>query len=149
MSLFATGVTVITGTTSSGDPVGLTVNAFTSVSLDPPLVLVCLDKNTGCIEAFSEGEEFAVNILREDQKSLSDMFAGPQKYKFRDLNYETWKSGCPILTECLANLECVRVNLFDAGDHLIILGKVERIKYSLKSLPLLYHKSKYCHLRYE
>jgi flavin reductase (DIM6/NTAB) family NADH-FMN oxidoreductase RutF len=83
LSHFATGVTVVTSSTAQGLPVGLTANAFTSVSLDPPMILVCLDNKTGCIKAFSEGKRFAVNILRENQQALSDMFAGPQKYKLK------------------------------------------------------------------
>jgi len=146
LSLFATGVTVITGNTPKGLPVGLTANAFTSVSLEPPLVLVCLDNNTGCLGAFSSGERFAVNILRENQKALSEMFAGPQKYKFRDQTYDTWESNCPILSGCLVNLECFRVNVFVAGDHIILLGRVERIECADEGSPLLYYKSKYCRL---
>ena len=146
LSLFATGVTVITGSTPQGLPVGLTANAFTAVSLEPPLVLVCLDNNTSCLEAFSDGERFAVNILGEHQQALSDIFAGPQKYKFRNQVYDTWESDCPIFPGCLVNLECLRVNLFEAGDHVILLGRVERIEHLEQGRPLLYYKSKYCHL---
>lgn len=147
LSHFATGVTVITGSTPQGEPVGLTANAFTSVSLVPPMVLVCLDNKTGCIKAFSEGKWFAVNVLKENQQTLSDMFAGPQKYKFKNQKYDTWKSDCPILSGCLVNLECLRVNLFEAGDHIILLGKVERMEYSDGGSPLLYYKSKYVRIQ--
>jgi flavin reductase (DIM6/NTAB) family NADH-FMN oxidoreductase RutF len=146
LSHFATGVTVVTSSTAQGLPVGLTANAFTSVSLDPPMILVCLDNKTGCIKAFSEGKRFAVNILRENQQALSDMFAGPQKYKFKNQTYDTWESDCPILSGCLVNLECLRVNVFEAGDHIILLGKVERIEHSDSGRPLLYYKSSYVRL---
>ncbi len=143
LGLFTTGVTIVTGIAPQGVPVGITVNAFTSVSLEPPLVLVCLDKNTGCLEAFCDGERFAVNILDENQKPLSDMFAGPQEHKFKDRSYETWGSDCPILTGCLVNLKCRRVNVFEAGDHVILLGRVERIEYNEDGRPLLYYQSAY------
>ncbi len=143
LGLFATGVTIVTGVTPQGEPVGITANAFTSVSLEPPLVLVCLDNNTGCLEAFCEGEHFAISILDENQQALSKMFAGPQEHKFKDRTYETWDSDCPILSECLVNLECRRVNVFEAGDHVILLGRVEGIEYSNSGRPLLYYQSAY------
>lgn len=143
LGLFATGVTVITGSTPNGKPVGLTANSFTSVSLKPPMILVCLGNKTRCIKAFTEGERFVVNILKENQRVLSDMFAGPQKNKFKNQPYVTWKSNCPILSGCLVNLECLRVNVFEAGDHIILLGEVERIEYSTNGRPLLYYKSEY------
>lgn len=143
LGLFATGVTIVTGVSPQGVPVGVTVNAFTSVSLDPPLVLACLDKNTGCLEAFCEGERFAINILDENQQNLSIMFAGPQEHKFKDRTYETWDSDCPILPGCLVNLECHRVNVFEAGDHVILVGQIERIEYTEDGRPLLYYQSAY------
>ena len=143
LGLFATGVTVVTGATPQGVPVGITANAFSSVSLEPPLVLVCLDKNTGCLEAFCDGERFAVNILDEKQQALSHRFAGPQEHKFKDRTYETWDSHCPILSGCLVNLECLRVNVFEAGDHVILLGRVERMEFSEDGRPLLYFQSAY------
>jgi len=143
LGLFATGVTIVTGVTPQGEPVGITVNAFTSVSLEPPLVLVCLGNNTGCLEAFCEGEHFAINILDENQQALSKVFAGPQEHKFKDRTYETWDNDCPILSECLVNLECRRVNVFEAGDHVILLGRIEGIEYSNSGRPLLYYQSAY------
>lgn len=143
LGYFATGVTVVTGVSPQGVPVGITVNAFASVSLEPPLVLVCLDKNTGCLEAFCEGERFAVNILNENHQDLSNMFAGPQEHKFKDQDYQTWNSDCPILPDCLVNLECLRVNVFEGGDHVILLGQVERIEHADAGRPLLYYRSAY------
>ncbi|NQV83203.1 MAG: flavin reductase family protein [Rhodospirillales bacterium] len=143
LGFFATGVTIVTGTSPHGVPVGVTVNAFASVSLDPPLVLVCLDKNTGCLEAFCEGEWFAVNILNENQGDLSSMFAGPQEHKFKDQDYQTWDSDCPILPDCLANLECRRINVFEGGDHVILVGRVENIEHADAGRPLLYSQSAY------
>ena len=140
---FVTGVTIITTCEKDGTPRGFTANSFTSVSLEPPMVLVCLGNKTGCIEAFTLGKRFVVNILKESQRTLSDMFAGPQKYKFKNQSYDIWNSDCPILSGCLVNIECIKVNIFEAGDHIILLGKVERIEHSTSGRPLLYYKSKY------
>lgn len=140
---FATGVTIVTGLTADGQPVGVTVNAFSSVSLDPPLILISLDNETGCLEAFTEGERFAVNILEESQQELSDSFAGPQEHKFKTQSYDTWDSGCPILPNCLVNLECTRINVIEGGDHMIVLGRVDRIEQAEDGQPLLFYKSAY------
>ena len=143
LGTFATGVTVVTGLTPKDVPVGVTVNSFASVSLAPPIVLICLDNNTGCLKAFCEGERFAVNILSENQQDLSEEFAGPQEHKFKDRAFETWDSGCPILHGCLTNLECTRLNAFEGGDHLIVLGRVDRIEHADGRRPLLFYQSAY------
>ncbi len=143
LGYFATGVTVATGLTHKGEPVGVTVNAFASVSLDPPLILICLANTTGCLEAFCQGERFAVNVLGEDQRDLSEDFAGPQEHKFKDRNFDTWDSGCPILPGCLANVECSRVNVMEGGDHVIVLGHVDRIEHTEGGRPLLFYRSTY------
>ena len=140
---FATGVTIVTGLSEEGQPVGVTVNAFCSVSLDPPLVLICLAKTTGCLGAFSKGDRFVVNILGEDQERLSIQFAGPQEHKFKDSAYDTWDSGCPVLPGCLANLECSRIEVHEAGDHFIVVGRVDRIEHANGGRPLLFYRSAY------
>lgn len=140
---FATGVTIVTGLTAEGQPVGVTVNAFASVSLDPPLVLICLANETGSLDAFTKGDRFAVNILEESQRQLSESFAGPQEHKFKTQFYETWDSDCPILPGCLVNLECTRINVKEGGDHVIVLGRVDRIEQAADGKPLLFFKSAY------
>lgn len=143
LGYFATGVTIVTGLTPERIPVGVTVNAFTSVSLDPPLILICLDNATGCLGAFCEGDKFCVNILGEDQQALSEDFAGPQEHKFKDRTFDTWESGCPILPGCLVNLECTRTETINGGDHFIVLGQVDRIEHASEGRPLLYFQSAY------
>jgi len=140
---FATGVTVVTGLTEDGVPVGVTVNAFASVSLKPPLILICLATTTGCLSAFSTGTRFAVNILGEDQEPLSKAFAGPQEHRFRNRAFDTWDSGCPILPGCIANLECTRTDVHAAGDHIIVIGRVDRIETADDGRPLLFYRSAY------
>lgn len=143
LGLFATGVTIVTGLKHDNEPVGVTLNAFSSVSLDPPLVLICLANTTGCLDAFCKGEKFAVNILSEDQQNLSDEFAGPQEHKFKNRNFDTWDSGCPILPGCLANLECTRTAVHEGGDHFIVIGHVERIEHAEDGRPLLFYQGAY------
>ena len=140
---FATGVTIVTGLTAENQPVGVTVNAFSSVSLDPPLVLICLADETGSLDAFTKGERFCVNILEQSQRELSDSFAGPQEHKFKSQTFDTWDSGCPILPGCLVNLECTRVNVIEGGDHVIVIGHVNRIEQAEDGKPLVFFNSAY------
>ncbi len=143
LGYFATGVTVVTGLTEAGEPVGVTVNAFASVSLEPPLILICLAKTTGCLSAFSRGRRFVVNVLGENQERLSREFAGPREHRFKDRDHATWDSGCPVLPGCLANLECTREDVHTAGDHIIVLGRVDRIETAGDGRPLIFYRSDY------
>ncbi len=143
---FATGVTVVTGLMPDGTPAGVTVNAFTSVSLRPPLVLISLADSTICLDAFIKGDRFAVNVLRDDQHTLSLAFATRRKHKFKGVDYGTWDSGCPILPGCLANLECTRVAVHQGGDHVVVIGEVDRMEHSEDGNPLLYYRGSYARL---
>ena len=143
---FATGVTVVTGLMPDGTPAGVTVNAFTSVSLRPRLVLISLADSTICLDAFIKGDRFAINVLGDDQHTLSLAFATRRKNKFKGVVYETWDSGCPILPGCLANLECTRVAVHQGGDHVIVIGEVDRMEHSEDGNPLLYYCGSYARL---
>lgn len=145
MSRFATGVNVVTGLGASGMPVGVTVNAFSSVSLDPPLVLFCLGRDASCFETLAaQNATFVVNILSEEQRALSDLFASKRENKFEDLETETAANGCPLLPGCLASLECTGERVHDGGDHAIIIGRVTHLHIANgPSRPLLYHRSAY------
>lgn len=145
MASFATGVTVVTAKTADGRPVGLTVSSFTSVSLEPPMVLFCLDRDTANLDTFCEGP-FAVNVLREDQKEVSIRFATRNGEKWSLTQHETWDSGCPILTGCLANLECGVEHVHEGGDHVIIVGRVQRVATNPGGQPLVYFRSAYAEL---
>jgi len=140
---FATGVTVVTAKSDQGIPLGVTVNAFTSLSLDPPLVLFCLDKRTASLDAFAEGPGFALNMLNEDQQDMSERFASSSADKFAGIAYEQWETGSPILGDCLANLDCRRQAVHEGGDHLIIVGRVERLMHVEGGKPLLYFRGRY------
>ena len=140
---FATGVTVVTGLDERGVPTGMTVNSFTSLSLDPPLVLFCIDLLTPSFSAFTKAPAFALNVLTEDQEAVSNNFATPTDDKFKDIEFDTWETGSPILRNCLANLECRNEAVYDGGDHKIIVGRVEKLAISDAGKPLLYFQGKY------
>src|SRR3954471_13888482 len=106
LGCFATGVTVITTVTDAGEPVGLTANSFSSVSLDPPLVLFCLGRNSQSFEAFTAAGRFAVNVLAEEQRDLSVRFSTAIGDRGEGVAWKTWETGAPILSGCLASLDC-------------------------------------------
>ena len=125
---FATGVTVITTRSNEGELVGFTANSFTSVSLDPPLVLFSLNRQAQSLAVFEGCAHFAVNILAEHQADLSSRFATASHDKWQGVTVETWESGCPILADALANFECEVHAVHDGGDHRIFLGRVLRMR---------------------
>ena len=122
---FMTGVTVVTTRTAAGDPVGFTANSFTSVSLDPPLVLVCLAKTSGNHDVFTTGSGFAVNILSETQKDISNTFARPCDDRFAAVDWHEGPYGAPVLAGVSAWFDCSLFKTVEAGDHVILMGKVE------------------------
>jgi flavin reductase (DIM6/NTAB) family NADH-FMN oxidoreductase RutF len=144
---FATGITIVTGLTADKTPVGLTVNAFTSLSLSPPLVLFCLDKRTASIDAFNKGNGFALNMLNEDQQELSIIFSTKVEDRFSKVDHVFWDTGVPILNGCIANLECVIDSVHEGGDHLIIVGQVKRLHQSDSGSPLLYFNGNYAQIK--
>lgn len=142
LSHFASGVTVVTTTDADAQPAGLTASAFTSVSLDPPLVLVCVDHKSQTYPALLERGRFAVNILCADQTDLSKRFASTRLDKFTDVRYRTSELGLPLIDDALAYLECTTVNTHVEGDHTIFVGLVERSGTG-SGEPLLYFRGQY------
>lgn len=140
---FATGVTVVTTRCPSGKLVGLTANSFSSVSLDPPLVLWSLRRNAASLESFTGSRSFAVNVLAADQESVSNRFAKPSADKFEGLEYGIGLDGCPVLHETLACFECRLETEVDGGDHIIFLGRVHRASYR-EGVPLIVAGGSYC-----
>ena len=140
---FATGVTIITTCQSNGTPRGITANSFTSVSLDPPILLICIAKSALSKSVFSECEHFGVNILRSTQKDVSALFASKSIEKFDKVDYEKSLHGTPVIKEPLANFVCRRQKSVDAGDHLVIFGEVIDFR-SNDGSPLLYFNGDYC-----
>jgi flavin-dependent trigonelline monooxygenase, reductase component len=143
---FATGITVVTTLDHDGNPHGMTANSFTSVSLEPPLVLVCVDYRAKILETFRKAERFGVNILSEGQRDLSQAFARRGEDRFNGVEWQAGESGVPLLPGALAWLECVLVNAVDAGDHAILIARVDRAAHH-EGRPLLYFASGYEHLR--
>jgi flavin reductase (DIM6/NTAB) family NADH-FMN oxidoreductase RutF len=143
MGRFATGVTIVT--TCDGDRrLGITVNAFSSVSLDPPLILVCIEKTSYLHQVMLRNGYFAVNLLSEEQQELSQCFAGHSEARrnFCDAPSHTAVTGAPVLDHTLGWLDCRIVNAYPGGDHSIIVGQVEALGGS-ENHPLLYYRGKY------
>ena len=142
MGHFATGVTVITSIRGSGEMHGLTANAFTSVSLVPPLLLVCIDKKAESYPCFDESKIFTVNVLAADQEALSRRFAVTGGDKFEGVSYKVGANGAPILDGALAFLECKVTEKIDGGDHTIYVGEIEQAE-TKEGKPLLFFRGGY------
>ncbi len=146
LSHFASGVTVVTTWDADGRPTGLTASAFTSVSLTPPLVLVCVDLQAQCYPALKAHGRFAVNILATGQEPLSRHFALTRPSKFEHIAVKKGALGLPLLPAALAHLECRTVHAYPGGDHTIFIGEVEAAAVG-EGEPLLYYRGQYNRLR--
>ncbi len=143
---WATGVTIVTA--RAGDRIhGMTVSAFTEVSLEPPLVLVCIDRTSNTQPVIAEGGVFAVNILARGQEPLAKHFAckETEDHRFSDLHCETGTTGAPLLAGSVASLDCRLVTAHEAGDHIVYVGEVVGLHLS-DGAPLLFHNRDYCGL---
>jgi flavin reductase (DIM6/NTAB) family NADH-FMN oxidoreductase RutF/pimeloyl-ACP methyl ester carboxylesterase len=148
MGCFATGVTIVTAHAADGKPIGLTANSFTSVSLDPPLLLVCVANNSGSAQALRQAESFAVNVLQIGQQPTSNLFAGKSDDRFAGTRWEVGEYGAPILPGSLSVFECQRHDLHEAGDHFLLVGRVEKASFEPRRDPLLYFRGKYRRLHF-
>ncbi len=146
LSRFPSGVTVVTTLDSGGAPQGITISAFCSLSLRPPLVLYCLDLATDHVDAFRDASHWVINVLSDTQSTVSELFAGHRPDRFEAVEHRSAGNGCPLLAECLVNLECDRVDVVAGGDHLILTGRVEQIHIG-EGRPLLYYRGAYHTLR--
>jgi flavin reductase (DIM6/NTAB) family NADH-FMN oxidoreductase RutF len=142
MGHFATGVTVITTRDADGRPYGFTANALCSVSLDPPMLLVCVDKGAESHPALARSGVFAVNILRHGHEDLSRRFAVSGGDKFGEVSHRDGRTGVPVLDDALGFIECRVVDAHDAGDHTIYLGQIEHLE-AFEGDPLLFFRGKY------
>jgi flavin reductase (DIM6/NTAB) family NADH-FMN oxidoreductase RutF len=139
---FATGVTVVTCCDAAGDACGITVNSFSSVSLEPPLVLWNIAKVSSSLQAYLDAEHFAVNVLGAEQENLSLHFARSDHTHFEDIDYTMSADGAPILPDTLATFECRTHEIHDCGDHYIIVGEVTRFRAG-DGEPLLFFGGAY------
>lgn len=146
---FATGVTVVTCFDESGEPFGLTANSFTSVSLDPPLLLVNVHRDAQCAAALTGAEHFAVNVLQTRQQPASIRFSTRDHDRFGPNDWSPGELGAPVLQESLAVFECRRHAVHAGGDHHILIGEVIKASFDPSLDPLLYFRGKYRRLHFD
>jgi len=139
---FATGVTIASVLDDRGTPHGLTVSSFTSVSLDPPLILICLGHRVSAIDAFRASAHFGINVLAEDQHDLAERFTRKGQDRFEGLKWRRGENGVPILAGVLAAIECVVRQRFTAGDHDVFVGEVVSVRVAAGA-PLIHFASHY------
>jgi flavin reductase (DIM6/NTAB) family NADH-FMN oxidoreductase RutF len=142
---FSSGVTVVTTIDASGEDRGMTVSAFCSVSLDPPLILICVDHAASIHDTMSRATDFTVNILSEGQEALARRFAGPDPDRFDGTGFSRGANGVAILDDVLGYVQCRVTNRHSTGDHDVIIGEVEEAMAD-EGRPLLYYRGGYAQL---
>ena len=143
LGMFATGVTIVTARTATGELIGLTANSFNSVSLDPPLVLWSLARAAGSMPAFSTGSHYAINILAAGQKDLAERFALKGADRWAGVAFTEGAGGSPLLAGAAATFECFNRSRYEEGDHVIFVGEVERCSHRAGASPLLFHGGRF------
>ena len=149
LGCFATGVTVVTCLDHKERPAGLTVNSFTSVSLEPPLLLVCLHKQAASSAALIAAENFAVNVLQTGQRPASITFSTRVEDRFGTMAWSSGEAGAPILKDSLGVFECERFAVYDGGDHHILVGQVAKASFDAGLDPLLFFRGSYRRLHFD
>lgn len=139
---FATGVTVITTRGRDGRKIGMTANSFSSLSLDPPLILWSLSKSAPSLPDFTAADYFAIHMLAQEHHALSGHFARGAEDKFAHVAHRECERGLPLLDDVLATLVCRNVNQYEGGDHLIFIGQIEHYQQRMGE-PLVFHAGKY------
>lgn len=143
LGAFATGVTIVTTEAPDGTPRGFTANSFTSVSLDPPLVLVCIARAAGSAATFTAARHFAISILSEEQRATSALFASPVADRFVATPWRRGHSGSPLIAGAAAWFDCAMHETVDAGDHVILIGRVLAFDHAEEAVPLGYCRGAY------
>jgi flavin reductase (DIM6/NTAB) family NADH-FMN oxidoreductase RutF len=149
LGCFGTGVTVVTCLTGDGEPAGLTVNSFTSVSLEPPLLLVCIAKDAASAEPLTSAANFAINVLQTGQQPASIRFSTRDQDRFGATPWSCGEAGAPILKDSLGVFECERFAVYEGGDHHILVGRVVKASFDASLDPLLYFRGKYRRLHFD
>jgi flavin reductase (DIM6/NTAB) family NADH-FMN oxidoreductase RutF len=142
LGMFATGITVVTTRTPSGEPIGLTVNSFNSVSLEPPLIVWSLTINLPITPLFENAEYYAINVLADDQEALSQRFASRAGERFAGLEFDEGVGGVPLLRGCCARFECRNTVRHPGGDHVVFISEVLAFDRSERA-PLIYFGGAY------
>ena len=143
MGNFATGITVVTTNTSEGLPCGMTINSFTSLSLEPPLILFNVDKNAHNHDNFANCNKFTVNILSEKQSAISHSFAFPSTIRWDEIDHGISTNKTPKINGCISYIECDIEDIHTGGDHSIIIGRVTKMNIASEENPLIYFKGQY------
>jgi flavin reductase (DIM6/NTAB) family NADH-FMN oxidoreductase RutF len=143
LGAFTTGVTIVTTRDAQGHDVGLTVNSFNSVSLEPPLVLWSLARSAGSMPVFERGSHYAINILAAEQHALAERFADRTVERFADVPFREGAGGAPVLDGAAAVFECFNRSQYEEGDHVIFVGEVERCTRRAEASPLIFHGGRY------
>ena len=143
LGLFPTGIAVVTAKAPGGALYGVTINSFSSVSLDPPLVLFSLARGLQTLNALLSAEAFAIHFLGADQRHLSARFARSFSAKWDDVRYRDGVTGCPVLEPALAVLECRLYAQYDGGDHVIVVGRIAHIERQSNEYPLVFFRGRY------
>lgn len=140
MGNYPTGVTVVTTTTEDGEPVGLTVNSFASVSLDPLMLLWSIGHGVTSLKAFTEGGKFAVHVLAGEQQQLCNTFASKVEDRFAECQWRFSENGLPIIEGAVGVFECKTFKAVEAGDHTVLIGEVVDLQINEEKEPMLYHR---------
>ena len=149
LGCFATGVTVVTCLDEAGKPVGLTANSFTSVSLEPPLLLVNIAREAASAKAMIAASHFAVNVLQTGQQPASIRFSTRHEDRFGPNDWSPGELGAPVLKQSLGVFECERHAVYDGGDHHMLLGHVLKATFDASLDPLLYFRGRYRRLHFD
>lgn len=149
LGCFATGVTIVTCLDGRGEPVGLTANSFTSLSLEPPLLLVCVGRTASSAAALTAATHFAVNVLQTGQQPASIRFATRKEDRFTATPWSPGEYGPPVLLDSLGVFECAAHAVHDGGDHHIVIGRVLRASFDSALDPLLYFRGRYRRLHFD
>ncbi len=149
LGCFATGVTVVTCFDQAGGPIGLTANSFTALSLDPPLLLVCVAKSAASAGPLTNAQAFAVNVLQTGQRPASITFSTRGEDRFGQTEWSVGEHGAPVLMESLSVFECRRHAIHDGGDHVILVGEVVKASFEPGLDPLLYFRGSYRRLHFD
>lgn len=143
MSAYPTGVTIVAAVDEDGSPYGLTVNSFTSLSLEPPLVLVCIGRSSTWHDRLVAGEHFAVNILAAGQAEVAARFAvEPSEGRFEGVAWHAGPLGAPMLPDAAATIECTVHRALDGGDHTILIGRVDSLHVTERP-SLIFHRGRF------
>ncbi len=143
MGSFVTGVVIVTTAKSAKKLHGITINSFASLSLEPPMVLFNIDKNSHSYETFTKAKYFTANILEEKQSSLSKNFSHPSTIDWKNVEYHIGETRCPVLKGAISYVECKLEKLYDGGDHTIIVGHVINTQTNSDAKPLIYFRGEY------